>query len=170
MEQRLVQLTGTDDCLLQVQIDIHAPIERVWQSISDARHVGEWWAAGHIGRQPGEPVTLGENKEINGSIVTFLPPFVFAFTWHDDPEHAVRSEWLHHPTSSLVHYNLVVLSDTQTRLTLQQYTPQEVAAGAAAGWHHLMERLAQYVENGTIDEDPGRFETLKQLYQDPSQG
>ena len=40
------------------------------------------------------------------------------------------------------------------------------AVGGAAGWHHFAgERLTAYLRDGRVQDDPGRFERLRQLYE-----
>ena len=94
-----------------------------------------------------------------------MPPYLFEFTWHDAPERCVRPEWIEPATNGLVRFDLVEQGADQTLLTLTQYVPQASHIGAAAGWHHIVETLAQYLERGEATAVAGRFDELQALYE-----
>ncbi|MGI9324108.1 MAG: SRPBCC domain-containing protein [Pseudomonadales bacterium] len=149
---------------LQTEISVRAPIDRVWSAITDAQQVKHWWAEGQIGAQVGDPIVMENGAALNGTIVVMLAPYIFEFTWHDAPAESSEPQWLEHRTKSLVRFDLVELGDAETLATLTQYSPVIVAVGAAAGWDHLFQRLAEYLHTGQVKEEVGRFERLKQRY------
>ena len=114
-----------------------------------------------------QPVQLGGEEDLNGSIVAMMKPHVFEFTWHDAPEEAVHPEWIEAATKSLVHFDLIEIAADTTLLTLISFAPLVGATGAAAGWHHLFEVLTVYLEEGEARSTPNRFDELKALYPVP---
>ena len=149
---------------LQTRQVINAPINTVWEAITLAEHVSQWWAEGSIGSKAGEPMRLGGEEDVNGTIITHMAPHIFQFTWHDKPEEAEHPEWIEPHTLSLVHFDLIETAPDATMVTLVSFSPVTSATGAAAGWHHLFEALQSYVETGEYNSPPDRFEQLKALY------
>lgn len=149
---------------LQTRSKIRAPVDVVWDALTNIEHVRQWWADGQIGSKVGEPFQLGGEEDLNGTIITLMKPHIFEFTWHDDPEKAANPEWIEEATCSLVHFDLVELASETTLLTLIQFAPIAGVVGASAGWHHLFEALASYIETGDASTTEGRFEELKKLY------
>ena len=164
-EQKLSEVHGVGGTRrLQTRSIIDAPIETVWEALTNIEHVKAWWADGKMGSAVGEPVQLGGEEDLNGSIVAFMKPHVFEFTWHDDLSHAAHPEWIEPATRSLVHFDLIELGAESTMLTLISFAPIIGASGAAAGWHHIFERFKSYVETGDAGSPDDRFEQLKVLY------
>jgi uncharacterized protein YndB with AHSA1/START domain len=64
---------------------IAAPVERVWQLITRAEHLGRWLgdAGAEIDLRPGGALTLrwGDDDVAHGRIVTVEPPHRFAYRW-----------------------------------------------------------------------------------------
>ena len=170
MRDKLTTVNGTGPVRrLQVQTLIHAPIEKVWQAVTQIEHVKQWWADGAIGSQAGESITLGDGQDVNGTILVMREPYIFEYTWHDEPAQSVQPDWLHHPTNSMVRMDFVEEADGDTLVNLVSYSPKASGIGAAAGWHHLFERCKAYVEIGDANTvDPNRFEDLKLVYADES--
>ena len=165
-EEKLTTISGHGDVRrLQTQVSIAADIHEVWSAITDDEKIAQWWTAGKIDSFEGGRIVLDDGAELNGTIRTYAPPYIFEFTWRDNPADAEHSQMLEFTTKSLVRFDLVPLKEKQTHLTVIQYAPATFAHGAAAGWHHLAgERLVSYVEHGRAVDDSGRFETLKALY------
>lgn len=165
-EKKLTQIHGHGDVRrLQTRNEIRAPIDTVWDCLTQIEHVRQWWADGQIGNAVGEPFQLGGDEQLNGSIKLMMQPHIFAFTWHDKPDNAAEPNWIEPLTQSLVHFDLIETAPDLTLLTLIQYAPISGATGAAAGWHHLFEMLTTYVQTGTATTTDDRFEVLKVFYQ-----
>ncbi len=168
MAEKYVSLRGGGPVRrLQTDVDIAAPIEKVWDAISDVEHVQHWWTGGRIDEEEGGRYTLEGGEEVNGTIKVKMRPYIFEFTWNDRPSEAKASEWIDHNTKSLVRIDLVELDATNTHLTLIQFNPAANSPGAAAGWHYIAgERLKLYVETGSVERAVDTFEELKQMYTD----
>ncbi|MEM7077197.1 MAG: SRPBCC domain-containing protein [Pseudomonadota bacterium] len=164
-ERKLTEVHGIGAVRrLQTRNEIRAPIDVVWDTLTQIEHVRHWWADGHIGSRVGERFQLGGEEDLDGTIVTMMKPHIFAFTWHDSLEKAAHPEWIDAATSSLVHFDLIEVAQDTTLLTLIQFSPIAGALGAAAGWHHIFEMLTSYAESGEAVTTPNRFDELKQLY------
>lgn len=164
-EHKLTEILGVGPVRrLQTRTTVNAPIDRVWAALTDIKHVKAWWADGEIGSGVGERVQLGGEEDLNGSIVAFMKPRLFEFTWHDDLSAAAHPEWIEEATSGLVHFDLIEVGTEATMLTLISLAPVAGATGAAAGWHHLFEMFKCYVETGDAVTTDARFEELKALY------
>ena len=164
-EKKLTEVHGAGATRrLQTRTTVNAPIEIVWDALTKIEHVKGWWADGKIGSAVGESVQLGGEEDLNGSIVAFMKPHVFEFTWHDDLSLAEHPEWIEPATKSLVHFDLIELGAETTMLTLISFAPVSTMIGAAAGWHHILEMFKSYVETGDASSADDRFEQLKALY------
>jgi len=165
-EKKLTEVHGTGGIRrLQTRSEIRAPIDTVWDAITQIEHVKNWWADGEIGKKVGEPFRLAGEEDLSGTIVNLMKPHIFEFTWHDDPEKAARREWIEEATSSMVHFDLVEIATETTLLTLIQFAPIAGVVGASAGWHHIFEQLTSYIETGNATTTEDRFEELKRLYE-----
>lgn len=164
--ERLTEIHGHGQVRrLQTRTPIRAPIDTVWDALTKIEHVSQWWADGAIGNGPGEVFQLGGENDLNGTIIAMFKPHVFEFTWQDDLQRAAHPEWIEPATRSLVRFDLIEIDAAETLLNLVSFAPLIGASGAAAGWHHIFEIFAAYVE-GRDDVDPSgeRFEALKTLY------
>lgn len=167
MDERLTTIDGAGPVRrLQTRVLVRVAVETAWDAVTQAGHMEHWWTGGHLGSAEGEHVVLDDGASLNGTIKVWAPPHVFEFTWHDRPEASERPEWVEHRTKSLVRFDLVPCGDEETLISMIQYSPAEAAAGAAAGWHALFERLREYVETGRVETTEDRFEDLKPLYAD----
>ena len=164
-EKKLTEVHGMGGTRrLQTRTIVEAPIETVWEALTNIEHVKAWWADGTMGSAVGEPVQLGGAEDLNGSIVAYMKPHVFEFTWHDDLTLAQHPDWIEPATNSLVHFDLIELGAESTLLTLISFAPVATMIGASAGWHHLFEVFKSYVETGDASSSDDRFEQLKVLY------
>tara|TARA_Y100000031_G_scaffold154882_1_gene203945 strand:- start:12426 stop:12947 length:522 start_codon:yes stop_codon:yes gene_type:complete len=150
---------------VEVRRRVDATVEDVWEAITVADQVQQWWAPGQIDACEGGRVKLGDDGDacdgdgpvLDGKIKVFIPPHIFAFTWHDDYDDA-----------GLVRFDLVQLADDVTQVTLVQNVPSKDAVPAAAGWHELLKRLGQYLTSGesvSVPEDDSRFRALCATYE-----
>jgi uncharacterized protein YndB with AHSA1/START domain len=64
---------------------IAAPVERVWELITSAEHLGRWFgdAGAEIDLRPGGALTLNwqEHGTVHGRVETIDPPRRFAYRW-----------------------------------------------------------------------------------------
>ena len=139
-------------------IELNAPIERVWQALSDYREFGAWFrvkietpfmpgekASGHI-TNPGY-----EHLRWEVTVVAMEAPHRFAFTWHPyaiDPAVDYSTE-----IPTLVEFTLEP-SGGGTRLTVVESGFDKVPAHRRAeamrmndgGWAAQMDNIRGYVE------------------------
>ncbi len=74
---------------IEKQIDVDAPVERVWRALTDHTEFGEWFRVKIDGpfvpgqRSTGRILVPGfEHVQWNATVVTMEPPSRFAYTWH----------------------------------------------------------------------------------------
>jgi uncharacterized protein YndB with AHSA1/START domain len=150
---------------VEVKRVVNASIDDVWDAITDADKVSQWWDPGEIDRREGGRVRLGTNTDecgglpLDGVIKVFQPPHVLEFTWHEQYD----------PAMGLVRFDLVELGPGKTEVTLVNFVPEGDVIFAAAGWHEITERLQQYmVVRQAIPpaENDGRYKELCSFYQE----
>ncbi|MEM7097811.1 MAG: SRPBCC domain-containing protein [Pseudomonadota bacterium] len=164
-DQKITDIQGFDRIFrLQSQIVVERSIYSVWDALTRSDQVGQWWAEGQIGNAEGEVFQLGESAELSGVIVSRIKPYLFEFTWHENPEQAAHPEWIEPSTKGRVRFDLVQLGRERTLVTMIQLAPAAGAIGAAAGWHQLLEALQAFLEDHPSNPDVDRFEQLKKLY------
>lgn len=152
--------TGASQRRVELKRTVAAPIQRVWDALTvempnwagtiiDARE------GGRVAQQDADECT-GDASIQDGTIKVFQPPYVFEFTWNDSL-----------PQEGLVRYDLTELPDNQTLVTVVQYVPEAQVEWAAPGWHQVVERMAVYVEQGSVDGiAEGRFMELHGIYRE----
>ncbi len=150
---------------VEVRRVVNAPIEKVWNAITRADEVAQWWAAGEIDAREGGRVKLGDDDScddtgpgLDGVVKVCLAPYVFEYSWNEAYE----------PAQGLVRFDLVEIDDNTTQVTLVQTLPAKDIVAAAAGWHEIVERLGRYVDSGQtvpIPDDDGRFRELRSVYE-----
>lgn len=143
---------------IEKSVDLNAPLDRVWDAITDARQFGEWFRVRLDG-----PFVLGE--EATGSIlypgyehivwratvVAIEPKTLFAFTWLPyavDPDADYSAE-----TPTRVEFRLEA-QGSRTRLTITESGFDKVPAARRdeafrmndGGWTQQAENVRAYVE------------------------
>lgn len=144
---------------IEKQIDLKAPIERVWRALTDHRQFGEWFrikleepfVKGQVSR--GHITYAGyEHLRWEAKIERMDEPRLFAFTWHPaavDPSVDYSTE-----TPTLVEFKLEPIGD-DTRLTVIESgfgaLPRHRFADAmrmnSEGWAIQMQNIRDYVES-----------------------
>ena len=70
---------------IEREILIAAPVERVWELITSAEHLGRWLgdAGAEIELRPGGPMSLSwrEHGTVHGRVEAVAPPHRFAYRW-----------------------------------------------------------------------------------------
>jgi uncharacterized protein YndB with AHSA1/START domain len=148
--------------------ELNAPLDTVWRAITNVDQIQHWWPdwrpGGIIEQSEGGIVRLGDGSWIDGIVKVWRPPHIFEFTWHETIEG--DPEWLETYTNSLLRIDLVQLAGSKTLLNLIQFAPETSVVGGTAGWHYFAgERLASFLREGEVIDDPERFSQLKQLYE-----
>jgi uncharacterized protein YndB with AHSA1/START domain len=142
---------------IEKSIELHAPVSRVWQALTDHRQFGEWFRV-HLDApfQPGQPSTGHithpgyEHLQWEVLVQKLEPEHTFSFTWHPyaiDP--AVDYS---HETPTLVEFTLSPTSTgTLLRVTESGFENIPAARRAKAflmnngGWAAQMRNIEAYV-------------------------
>lgn len=108
---------------IEKSIELDAPIERVWQAISDHEEFGSWFRV-----RLDQPFAVGadstgymtypgyEHMAWKATIVAMEPPRLFSYRWpHMDEQQQVREDW----PWTLVEFRLEP-TETGTRLTVTE--------------------------------------------------
>lgn len=142
---------------IEREIQIAAPIERVWAVLTEAEHIGSWFGTGaptEIDLRPGGLMMLdhGEHGKYATLIVKVEPPRAFSYRWASGyPESVATND-----NSTLVEFTLEPEADgTLLRVVESGFdsvvipASREESAGYeshAGGWSGVVERLGAYVE------------------------
>jgi len=150
-------MSSTSTDLIQKQIQIAAPLERVWRALSDSIEFGAWFGVALEG-----PFVAGQsvqgrmtgadcgNALFEADVVRVDAQSDFAFRWHPfavDPSVDYSAE----PTT-LVEFHLEA-KDAETQLTITESgfdaIPEHRRAEAFAmheqGWIHQSNAIAQHI-------------------------
>lgn len=166
IDEKLTEISGTGPVRrLEIQIEIAASIDAVWDAITQAEQVAHWWTNGTIEAREGGRIVLEDGSAVNGTVKVSSRPNLFGFTWNDHPEKAAHPHLIDPVSKSPVMFQLVE-QDENTILTFSQYLPPGEVQGAAAGWHQIVgERLKEYTETGKVSDDADqRFAELLEIY------
>ena len=146
---------------IQKQIELKAPVARVWRALTDYHEFGEWFRVALEGPFVVGQVTRGrilhpgyEHIAWEARIETMEPERLFAFTWpqirHHDKEH-YSPDYTHAPRTR-VEFRLEKTA-SGTRLTVTESgfenVPAEwrgiVFARNDGGWAQQMKNIENYV-------------------------
>jgi uncharacterized protein YndB with AHSA1/START domain len=139
------------------QIDLKAPMARVWRALTDYREFGQWFgvkleqpfAVGRVAR--GHITNPGyEHLILEATVVSLEPERLFSFTWHPyavDPAVDYSAE----PTT-LVEFRLEkIAAGTRLRVTESGFDKIPAARRSLAlrmndgGWAHQVKSIERYV-------------------------
>jgi len=142
---------------IEKQIELKAPVSRVWRALTDYREFGEWFCVA-IERpfEPGKParghITYPGYEHVIWQVVIqqMEPDRLFSFTWHPyavDPNTDYSNE-----TPTLVEFRLEKTA-TGTRLALTESGFENVPAHRRAeafrmndgGWTEQMKNIENHV-------------------------
>jgi len=142
---------------IEKQIDLKAPVSRVWRAITDYREFGDWFRVKldgpFVAGQPAQgQITYPGYEHVTWRAVVqkMEPETLFSFTWHPygiDPKVDYSVE-----TPTLVEFRLEPLPDG-TRLTLTESGFDNVPAGRRdeafrmneGGWTEQMKNIEKHV-------------------------
>jgi uncharacterized protein YndB with AHSA1/START domain len=142
---------------VEKQIEVKAPVSRVWRALTDYREFGEWFRVKIDGPfVPGE-VSRGhitwpgyEHLQWEAVVTAMEPERLFAFTWHPyaiDPKVDYSAE-----PQTLVEFRLEKTAEG-TLLTVTESGFDKIPAGRRAeafrmnqnGWAQQMQNIERYV-------------------------
>lgn len=139
---------------------MRAPVERVWQALTDHREFGAWFGVAleapfAVGEAAQGHMTIAGYEHLlwQATVVAIEPPHRFAFTWHPyavDPDLDYSAE-----TPTLVEYLLAPEGDG-TRLTVREsgfdripaHRRDEAMRMNEGGWAIQSENIRRYVDAG----------------------
>ena len=142
---------------IEQQIDLEAPIDRVWRAISDHQEFGQWFRVELEGPFGVGKVSRGrvthpgyEHLEWDARVVAMEPPSYFAYRWRpaDFPDAAERDM-----AESLVEFKLEA-TPTGTRLTICESEFEAIAnlelreeaiLRNGEGWAAQTQNIAEHV-------------------------
>ena len=140
---------------------INAPVERVWELITAAEHVGRWFgdAGAEIDLRPGGAMVLrwSEYGTNRGRVVAVDPPTRFSYRWA--PFKEPGGEEPVEGNSTLVEFTLQPEGDgTRLRVVESGFaslaTSEEQRAtnhaGNSAGWRQELDELREYAQKAAV--------------------
>jgi uncharacterized protein YndB with AHSA1/START domain len=145
--------------VIEREIAIGAPIDKVWSVLTEPDHIGTWFGSGipvRIDLRPGGLMELdhGVHGAYKTTIVEVDPPHTFSYRWASAYPGAIATE----ENSTLVEFTLKETGDgTLLRVVESGFAsimiPAEREASAgyeshSQGWTGVIEKFADYV-NGT---------------------
>jgi uncharacterized protein YndB with AHSA1/START domain len=137
---------------IEREVMVAAPIERVWDVVTRAEHVGSWFgdAGAEIDLRPGGTMTVTWEKHgtVHARVERVEAPRVFAYRWARGADTPVRDD-----NSTLVEFTLSPDGE-QTRLRVVEsgfsalnISPDEQAKhaeGNTRGWKAELDELVAY--------------------------
>ena len=148
-------LANVEDGVIKAEIDITAPPERVFRSLTEPAELTQWWGDDSMYRTYDWQVDLrpggvwstrargadGSETTVGGEYIEVDPPRLLVYTWRPSwdgfVETTVRCEL--HPTSA----------GTCVRITHTGFVDRSMEAeGTGEGWKRVLEWAARHLERG----------------------
>ena len=140
---------------IEREITIAAPVERVWSVLTEAEHIGGWFAdaGAEIDLRPGGELVMRwqEHGVSRARVEAVEPPHRFAYRW---TAHHAQGEEPAEGNSTLVEFTLTP-EDGATRLRVVETgfaalatTPEQRQGNYqenVGGWKQMLPRLEEYV-------------------------
>ena len=143
---------------IQRETLIDAPVDRVWSLLTEAEHLGTWFAdsGAEIDPRPGGAVTLrwAKHGTVAGVVEAIEPQRRFAVRWALFDADAVRDD-----NSTLVEFTLTpegggtkvhVVESGFAGLAGSEAEQRRHAEQNTEGWKHELGHLAQYAAEGRV--------------------
>jgi uncharacterized protein YndB with AHSA1/START domain len=142
---------------IEREVTISAPIERVWSILTEAEHIGGWFAdaGAEIDLRPGGALVMrwAEHGMTTARVETVEPPHRFAYRW--TAHHAEQGSEPEEGNSTLVEFTLSPEGDG-TRLRVLETGFASLAADDeqrarnyednVGGWQEMLGRASEYAE------------------------
>jgi uncharacterized protein YndB with AHSA1/START domain len=144
---------------IERQIEIAAPLAKVWRALTDAKQFGEWFLVKLegpfvAGQSVGGQLTFPGYEHIRMEVVVkaIEPETYFSYTWHPyavDPSMDYSQE-----TPTLVEFRLKETAGGKTLLTVTESGFENIPSARRTkaflsnenGWRQQMENLTAYVD------------------------
>ena len=144
---------------IEKRIELKAPIERVWQALTDYREFGQWFGVNlqspfEVGQQTRGNITYPgyEHVIMEVTVQKMEPPRLFSFTWHPyavNPQTDYSQE-----TPTLVEFKLeslaagTILFVTESGFDkVPAHRRDEAFRMNADGWTEQVKNIETYVHN-----------------------
>ena len=146
---------------IERETTIAAPVERVWAVLTEAEHIGSWFAdaGAEIDLRPGGELVMRwqEHGMTRARVEAVEPPRRFAYRWtaHHAPQGSEPTEG----NSTLVEFTLspegdgTLLRVVETGFTSLATSEDAVKANYddnAGGWAQMVERAREYAERVAV--------------------
>ena len=142
---------------IEREVTIAAPIERVWSILTEAEHIGGWFAdaGAEIDLHPGGALVMrwAEHGTTHARVETVEPPRRFAYRW--TAHHAAPGAEPEEGNSTLVEFTLSPEGDgtrlrvVETGFASLATTDEQRAANYqdnVGGWKEMLGRASEYAE------------------------
>lgn len=123
------------------------PVERVWEFLTDAARLPQWYGAGSIAPREGGAVTL-LGGQIRGVVTIWQPMLALGYTWNVFAPGETKSGW---PVSYL-ELALTPGGETVNLILTHRPIPEAMQKQTAMGWHTFLDMI----EAGLAGEFPPR--------------
>lgn len=136
------------------EIDINAPIERVWEAVTQAEHLGTWFgdSGATIELRPGGAMMLRwkDYGEAHAEVDVVEPPTRFVYRWQPTDEGSLTPgyqtlvEFTLSPAGKGTH--LKVVESGFSSLSVSQEKRDKAFTDNTGGWLSEIDELKAYVE------------------------
>jgi uncharacterized protein YndB with AHSA1/START domain len=138
--------TTKSNLVIDRQMDLRAPIERVWRALTDEHELARWFpSSADIAAEQGANGWLdwGELGRYAIRVETFEPPTRLSWRWARE-----ASTPLDGGQTTLVEWTLEPLAADRTRLVLREsgFRAPEHHRGNSEGWDEELAELRTYLE------------------------
>ncbi len=115
-----------------------APLDEVWDALTDPERRARWLAPGTIDATAGGSVRLdfGEGGLVTGQVLACEPPTLLEFEWRFTGE-----------TESVVRLELSPAGDGTLLVLDHRALAEQHAAGYSAGWHAYLASLSDHLDS-----------------------
>lgn len=141
---------GTQDFIAKTQIDIHAPVENVWEALIDPALIQQYMFGTKVKSdwQPGSPITWkgnwqGKEYEDRGTIIEIIPHHLLQYS-HFSPLSGKED----HPDN----YNVVSIEvhksghDTQVCIAQDNNADEKAKKHSEENWATMLNEMKKVVE------------------------
>ena len=146
-------LANVDGGVVKAEIELAAPPERVFRSLTDASELVAWWGADEMYRTKDWVIDLrpggkwstravnadGTESTVDGEYLEVDPPRRLVYTW--------RPSWDDYAVTTIEYELRPIASGTRLLVTHSGFGDRgTAAAGTGEGWKRVLEWLGEFIE------------------------